>query len=195
MLTAILLTSLLATNMTSTNSANIRNNVQVRVNSEEAVMVHEQIQQNVQNRVQTRTELLEQKRTMLQERLQTLKDQNKQQVAMRVYTNQNDLNSKFVEKYNLTLSRLSDILTKLESAGADATLVAKATTAIETAQAAVDAQSDQVYTFEVTSEDNLGQTISTSISELRTDLTNVHNLVLAAKNAVIAVNASLNNNE
>lgn len=193
MLTSFLISSLLAVNVSTSNQATIKNNVQVRVNGEEAVMIRQQIKENIQERVQTHQELLLQNREQLRERLMALKDQRKQGIVENIYDHQNTINLKFTEKYNTSLLRLTEILTKLEAVGADAVLVTKAQLAIDQAQEAVDAQSALVYNIEITSETNLGTDVSLTVQTLRTDLQAVHKLVLAAKDAVILVNQSLTN--
>jgi len=195
MISALLFTSALMLNLTTSTSSslNVKNSIKVKVNSDDAVVVREQIRTENKEKVEEHTKLMIKSRGELLTDLEVIKDTNKQQVVERIYTNQNNLNEHFVEKYNKTLKRLSEILTKVEQNGADPALVADAKNAIATAQTAVDAQSTKVYEFNITSENNLGQTISAVISKLRTDLTSVHKLILEAKTSVMdAYRSSLN---
>lgn len=130
---------------------------------------------------------------VLKQKLQAFKDQRKAVVAQRISDNLNKVNKNVTDEQSRRLSKLSDILNRIEQrasasgsvASISATLTA-AQTAIQTAQDAVTVQSQKDYTLTLTSELTAKTEVKTTRDKLFNDLKATHQLVLSAKDAVVA---------
>ncbi|MBX4205740.1 hypothetical protein KW795_00930 [Candidatus Microgenomates bacterium] len=134
-------------------------------------------------------------RDEFKEKLQTIKDTKKQQIVSKIDENISTLNQKWVDKWNEVLTRLTEILAKIQTrtdkAQANGKDVAQITaaiadtqTAISTAQTAVDAQASKTYTITITSETGLGTDVKTTINSFHNDIKNTRESVEAARKAV-----------
>lgn len=142
----------------------------------------EQIQIRKQEAVQN-TQL---KREEYRHRLAEIKDERRQRIVENLDQRIIQVNDKWVGHWNNVLSRLETILAKIkqESPGAD---IAAAQAAIVKAQEAVDSQADKVYSIEIVDDENLGQNVRSTISELHADLREVRALVKAARDEVVDI--------
>jgi hypothetical protein len=190
---SLVVTPLLLTSVVSTQSSNlsVKNNVSVKINGEETQQVREEVHLRYEQHVQNAKQEFEQKRTELKLHFEGTKDQVRAQVTERLFSNIQDINQKWVAKYNEALTRLTQILDKAETAGADSTKVADARQKIADAQDTVNTQAAKVYEFNIADDQNLGQIVSGEVTQLREDLKTVQNSVLAAKEAVREAIASI----
>lgn len=163
----------------------------------------------VQQKTEVRKDFLEAKRTAvanlkekmatreaaLKTKLKAFRDQKKATVAERVNTNLNGINAKRTDQMSGALTRMTNILTKLEERVNGATsdikdpttakaAITDAKAAIATAQDAVVAQSEKDYTLTVTSEAKVKQDTQAVREQLHSDLKSTRNLVIKAKQSV-----------
>lgn len=163
------------------------NQSQIKERIEEMRAVHEQKRQEIQERVLEAQQTWEQKREQFQERLQFIQDERKQETTQRLQNRLETNHKTWVENWSIVLDRLSQILDRVElreDADAVSGAIAEARAQIQSAQDLLEAQSDNVYIFEIDSEENLGQSVSATILEMRADMQETRNAVLAAKQAV-----------
>ncbi|OGM74115.1 hypothetical protein A2191_02570 [Candidatus Woesebacteria bacterium RIFOXYA1_FULL_38_9] len=141
---------------------------------------------------ETKEELRERFRTRLGE----IKDERKQRVVMKISDDLVMRNLKWTRHLSSALTRLSDILTKLETRAnrikleknadisAVTTAIADARAMISSLQGKIDMQAEAEYVIELGSEETLGQKVSEKISELREDIGLLHEEVMKIKVAV-----------
>lgn len=155
-------------------------------------------------RVQTTTTIKQQNREEFKEKLETIRDERKQEIVSKIDENLAKLNSKWVAQWNTALERLNQIVAKIEtraeaaaSEGKDVARVQEnisaAKTAINAAQDAVNTQSEKIYTITITTEQNLGQDVRTTINLFHNDIKNTKDAVDAAKRATVTALTSLKN--
>jgi hypothetical protein len=134
----------------------------------------------------------EQERTEFRQQLQAIKDEKKRKVVETVDANIAKNNEKWMNNLTNTLNRLSAILEKieektneLENSGKDTAkvkeLIAEASTAISEAQTIVSSQREETYTIDIQEEGNLGQAVSATIKEFRSDIKSVFEKVKTAR--------------
>lgn len=161
--------------------------VQVQERLEQMRAVHEQKRQEIQERVLEAQQTWEQKREQFQERLQLIQDERKQETTQRLQNRLETNHKRWVNNWSIVLDRLSQILDRVElreDADAVSELIAEARAQIQSAQDLLEAQSDNVYVIEIESEETLGQSVSATISDMRSDMEEARAAVLAAKEAV-----------
>jgi len=141
---------------------------------------------------ETKEELRERFRTRLGE----IKDERKQRVVMKISDDLVMRNLKWTRHLSSALTRLSDILTKLETRAnrikleknadisAVTTAIADARAMISSLQGKIDMQAEAEYVIELGSEETLGQKVSEKISELREDIGLLREDVMKIKVAV-----------
>lgn len=165
---------------------------------EERKMELEQERENkreeIQTRIQQAASASAQRREEFQNHLQEIRDERKQSIVENIDTRLSSVNEKWVTHWNNVLSRLSEILVKLQTrldeyAGdADTTAlssaITQAQTSINTAQAAVTAQAGKTYTIDITDETTLGDDVSSTISDFHSDIQEVLDTVKAAREDV-----------
>lgn len=134
-------------------------------------------------------------REEFREKLKEIRDERKKEIVEKLDSHLVRVNDRWVSHWNNVLSRLREILAKissradtLEQNGKDVALVRTAylaaETAINAAQDAVNAQAGKTYVIEITDEENLGQSVSSAIGALRSDLKNVKDKVKGAREKV-----------
>lgn len=136
--------------------------------------------------------LIQAKRDEFKIKLQAIKDQKKKTLALRIDAKLARVNENQTAKYTKVLVRLQGFLDKIKSETdtqvlADVTL---AQTAIDTAKAAVEAQSAKSYTMTITDDSTLKLNAGTAVSQLRLDLMAIYKQVLDAKQAVQKLNTN-----
>ena len=141
---------------------------------------------------ETKEELRERFRTRLGE----IKDERKQRVVMKISDDLVMRNLKWTRHLSSALTRLSDILTKLETRAnrikleknadisAVTTAIADARAMISSLQGKIDMQAEAEYVIELGSEETLGQKVGDKISELREDIGLLREDVMKIKVAV-----------
>jgi DNA repair exonuclease SbcCD ATPase subunit len=128
-------------------------------------------------------------------RLQEIKDARKRIIVERISNLISKINDKWISRWNGTLTRLSEILAKIESRadklaeeGKDVddvyAAISEAEEAIATAQDAVNEQAGKTYIIEITDEETLGESVSSTIGEFHSDLQAVMEEVREAASAV-----------
>lgn len=134
-------------------------------------------------------------RDAFKEKLAKIKDERKQKVVENIDEGIANRNQKWVEQWNNVLGRLRELVTKIETNaqklktdGKDVSSVeakvVSANSAIEAAQAAVDSQSGKTYVINISSEDNLGQAVSSVVQQFKSDVQVVIGTITAARTAV-----------
>lgn len=160
------------------------------------------IRDAVQNRIQTaqerRQEVQEERsarKAEFKEKLQTIKDEVKKKVVERIDSRLEAVNQKVTDRFSAILDKLEEILRRLAGRAQDAKLQGKDTgevdLAIGSAQAAIDnvkiavaSQAANLYVIEIASESALRIDVGSVVSLLRSDLKDVHKLIVEAKQAV-----------
>lgn len=148
----------------------------------------------IENRIDLRKEAAATRAAALKSRLEKFKDKKKATIAARINDNLNAINDRRSTAFLNHLTKMTEILTRLEnklseasSTGKDTSsataAIASAKTAISTAQTAATAQQGKDYTIEVSSEAKLQESIKPVRDQLHTDLKSVHDLVVAARKA------------
>lgn len=124
-------------------------------------------------------------------KLQAIKDQKKKALVERIDAKLARVNENQTVKYTEVLVRLQGFLDKIKSE-TDAKVLTDATlaqTAIDTAKAAVEAQTAKSYTMTITDDSTLKLNAGSTVSQLRLDLMAIYKQVLDAKQAVQKLNA------
>ncbi len=153
------------------------------------------VREEMKVRVRSASEAAKLVREEFKSRLAEIKDAKKRLTLQRIDLNLGKVNEKWVEHWNKTLTRLSELLVKLESrtasieeAGGDVTgvrlAIVVAEEAIAEAQDAINTQAGATYIIEIEDDDNLGGAASAVIQQLREDLKEVTDVVRLAHEAV-----------
>lgn len=135
------------------------------------------------------------KGAQLKEKLLKFRDQRKAKLAEKINDNLNKINERRTNQMMDHVSRLSNILSRLEervnSAEANGrdmnsanTAIADANSKIASAEASVSAQKLKDYTIEATSEATIKADSAAMRNKLHSDLQSVHNLIVIARQAV-----------
>ncbi len=127
-------------------------------------------------------------KSKFKERLALIKDEQKRIVTERIDANIANLNKKHTDRFNQVLNNLQMLLDELEKEVKDAKtilLVKEAQEKIDVAKSSVDAQAEEIYTIEITTDLALRKNVGLTISEFRKDLVSVFKLVVDAKQAVL----------
>ena len=168
----------------------------VRARVEEAKTNREQALEEFQARREAAKEERELKREEFKQKLSEIKDERKRKIVELLDLRTDKLVERWVEHWNIVLSRLTEILAKIESradkaeeAGHDVsgvrTAIAEAEAAIAEAQNAVNELAGKTFVIEITDEDSLGQNVSDSVHQVREELQAVREKVRAARQAVL----------
>ena len=100
-----------------------------------------------------------------------------------------------LERLTNIIVKLQDRLTTLKNEGQNTssaeTAISNAQKAIETSKIAVQTQSSKEYVPQISNESALQQTISTTSSQLKTDLATTHKTVIAAHQAVVKAHQAI----
>jgi len=150
---------------------------------------------NIQTRIDTMRAKIASHEATLKLKLEAFRDKRKAEIAQRVNTNLNQINLKRTKEMQNHLDKMSLILDKLEarvnsgspdikdSASAKAAIAASRAK-IASASAAVSVQAANDYTINVTSESKIRLDAQAQREKLHTDLKNVRELVIDAKQSV-----------
>lgn len=140
---------------------------------------------------------MEEKRREFKERMENIKDEKKREITQNVVERIASVNEKWISHWQKVLERLGEILGKIETRTAEAKAagktvtsvedaIAKAKTAIGTAQTAVDTQANQTYGVTTTEETRLGEDVSGVLNEFHSDLRATQKTIADARTAVHA---------
>jgi len=135
--------------------------------------------------------IIKAKKEEFKTRIQIIKDQKKKALVERIDIKLATVNKKQTEKLTEILSRLQGFLDKVSKTATDTMLVSNislAQTAIDTAKAAVETQTEKSYIMNIVDDTTLKLNAGTVVSQLRQDLTALHKLVIDAKQAVQKLN-------
>jgi hypothetical protein len=151
-------------------------------------------QQTKQKRLELIAEMAA-KREEFKTKLQTIKDVNKQKLVENIDQRISFLNTNWVNLWNAALTRLTEILAKIESrsnelaaTGKDTrdlnNAIAVAKTAINNAQNLVTDQSGKSYVINITNETSLHEDVKSQMSKFKTDSLEIRKSIQAAREAV-----------
>lgn len=140
-------------------------------------------------------EAMTMKRKEFKERLQTIRDETKRMQVERIDTKISSANQTATNRFSAVLDKLQSILDKLIGKAQDVKAKGIGTTALDSAigsaqasiddaKAAVTSQMARLYVIQIASESALKSSVGSTVSELRTDLRDVHKAVVDAKQAV-----------
>ena len=174
-----------------------RNIIQERINNKEEFAREriENTKQLMQERRENIREKIEEKRQIIKERLEKVEDERKQRIAEHLYDQINNLNERMSNTFSFILDKIEAVLSRIETRsekaaenGADVSTVEAAITeainAISASRAAIEAQSQKVYVFEVNSEETLRLDVGSIRQSLHNDLVEVRRTIVAAREAV-----------
>jgi hypothetical protein len=129
----------------------------------------------------------------LKAKLDKFKDQHRSELALKVSSNLNKINKNRTDSMGKHLDTLSDILGKVQDRASGSAsesgvqaAIASASASITSARDAVNAQAQKDYTINATSEASLQSEVKTERNMLLKDLTSVKQLVMTAKQSVVA---------
>jgi hypothetical protein len=145
-----------------------------------------------------RREALEEIKTRREEfkvKLAEIRDERKQKILENLDARIANVNTKWVTHWSNTLTRLTEILAKIEEKSGGEVEIAAAEAAIAAAQTAVNTQAGNTYEFEIGDEETLGESISTTLKEFHEDLRVVQAAVKTAREEVGKVLRELKNEE
>jgi len=185
---------------------NIRQNV--RKNILENKMVIEEKKEAFKEMIQAQKEkrkikieeirsTLKEKRDNFTEKIKTIRDERKKQLTEKIDNRMSTVNKNQTNRMLKALEKLTEHVNKLEERVAKAkekginvltveTLITTAKTAISDALIIVEEQAAKDYVFTITNEKNLGQSVKASYDALSQDLKKVQELLVNAKEAVVA---------
>jgi hypothetical protein len=138
------------------------------------------------------------KRDAFKEKLKTIKDERKKNLTEKIDNRMVTVNKNQTARMKKILDMLTEHISKLEKRlsaekekGQDVanveSLLATAKTAISDSLTIVESQAAKDYVFEITEEENLGQSIKGSYEALKEDLGIAQDSVVKAKKAVVDV--------
>jgi len=134
-------------------------------------------------------------RQKFREKLEEIKNERKKATVERIDERVSTMNknyvlrmSKALDKLDMVLKKISEKTTLLKNKGREVgsleSAIASAKDAIDSARIAVDEQAQKSYVIEITKEAFLRANVGKTVSEFRTDLRDVHKLVVDAKQEV-----------
>lgn len=140
--------------------------------------------ENVAERMEAKKEKMATREAALKTKLEKFKDKKKAEAADRINTNLNRINQNQTDQMLKYLDKMSAILTKLETSTGSQSAIADSRASIASATAAVKAQAAKDYTISVTSESTVKSDAQKARGQLHTDLKNVRQMVVDAKQSV-----------
>lgn len=138
------------------------------------------------------------------ERLTRVRSEKRQEILTRLVDKFNSVNDKWVDVWAAHLDRLSKLLDKMDAKASDLAGAGSDTSAYEAASAiaknkideaslALEAQAENSYVFDITTESSLGTEVKAVTAQHREDIQTTHELVKAAKTAVQRAFSALKN--
>lgn len=117
-------------------------------------------------------------------KIQTIKDQKKKALTERIDAKLAEINTKHTGKFLEILNKLQTILDRIAAGSSSSAEIAISQTAIDAAKSMNEIQAVKTYTMTIVDDATLKLNAGTTVSQLRQDLSNVHKLVVDAKQAV-----------
>lgn len=151
--------------------------------------------QTPQTRIEERRASVSARREEMRTRLQAVRDEKKLQLLERIEEKFAQINRRRTDHFLKVLDRLREILAKIQSradraeangknvSGVDAA-IAKATAAIDAAEAAVNTQAENVYEITVSQESTVRNDVGVLMKKLQEDLRATRDWVQKARTAV-----------
>ncbi|MFH1827561.1 MAG: hypothetical protein ABH812_04035 [bacterium] len=154
-----------------------------------------QKREETQQEIKTRKEEMKQKKEEFKNKIKEIKDNKKKTIVERVDNKISSLNkkhtdrfTKLVDKLNSILLRVEDKKDELKAKGIDVVnlepLIQTAKDSISNAEKEISAQMEKDYVVEIDIENNLGSVVSTTFKEFKDDISQVHDSIKTAKEAV-----------
>ncbi|CAN5118761.1 hypothetical protein BH09PAT2_BH09PAT2_09610 [soil metagenome] len=170
----------------------------MQVKREEIKQNREDLHASMEAKRKESMEKFQTQREEFKKELQVIKDEKKKSIIENIDTKLNELNTTHSDNLAQSLTQITDILGRLdekiaskEASGIDTTEVkaasANAHTLIDSAAAAVTAQSARQYILDITDEAKLREDVKKTVQTFKTDITAVHEKVKAAREAVVTV--------
>lgn len=188
---------------TAPRKENVQNRVDVRNNrrNEPGLDIKENVQMRKEN-VANRQEIRSKRKEEFQKRIVTIKDEKKQVLVERLDGKFTALNLRQTTRMKERLDRLTSIVSRLQNrvnqlktngqnTTSAETALTTAQTAIQTSMNAVATQASKEYAPQITTEENLRQTVGITSQQLKTDLTTTHKTVITAHQAVVKAHQSI----
>jgi len=182
----------------STTSAREVIRTRLQETREEKNEMRQQAMDEFKEKREEQLSLMETRREEFRNRLNEIKDQRKARLVEDIDVRIQAINTKWVNNWQRSLGRLSDLLVKVESRVATAKDegydTAQITSAIETAkvtiasaESALVAQGEKEYIISITDESALRTDVQTVMTQLRSDLSEVKSVVETAHESVRSV--------
>lgn len=176
----------------------LRNNEKVNLVSDTKVTLREQIQQKRMDALKN----ADAKRAELQQKLTGITDSQKSAIVQRLDTRFVNANNTATDRWVDALEVMSSMLDRAGSEAADLkdsgtntfvldSAITRARTALTNAETAVANQAQKTYALNITTEESLKMNVGATVSQFSLDLRNTYNTVVAAKQALKEVIASL----
>ena len=157
----------------------------------------EDLKENIKAKREEAKEQFKAKREEFKQKLQTLKDEKKKQIVERIDAKMGQINTNRTNRMSEQINKMSEILERVITRAGEAKVegkdtsavdaaVATAQSAISAAQSAIATQAGQEYVATITTEEALKNTVGSSMKQLESDLKATHELIIAAKKAVMA---------
>lgn len=180
------------------NTTGTQNNEATNVISETKNTLRERVQQSRNESLRN----VDAKRTELQQKLAGIRDNQKTAIVQRLDSRFVNANNLATDRWTSALEVMSSMLERASSQAADLkdsgvntfaldSALTRAQTALTTAETAVATQAQKTYVLNVTTEEALKMNVGSTVSQFRLDLSNTYNSVVAAKQALKQVMASL----
>lgn len=118
-------------------------------------------------------------------KLAEISDERKQKIVENVDTRIVQVNSKWVEHWNNVLTRLSQIVAKIDERSDGSVDTVSAKNAIATAQNAVAAQAAKTYEIKIEGDETVGENTRATLKIFHEDLRKVHAQVKTAREEVV----------
>lgn len=143
----------------------------------------------------TASESAKMKRDEFRAKISAIRDEKKKAIVEKIdqrlvliNANRTTIMLRHLAKIEEILNRIENRTDKVAATGKDVTFVRTAIvtsrTAITTARTAVNAQAAKVYTINITTEDNLGASVSATRTAFAKDLQTAHQAVVTARKSV-----------
>lgn len=169
---------------------------------EEAREKREELKSEFEAKREEAKEKRKESREEFKTKLAELRDEKKKEIVERIDEKLSTLNSKWVDRWNKVLERLTEVLAKIKLRTSTAKANGKDTSAIETAiasaekaitdaQEAVNVQAGKNYVIIIGDEEGIGQDVRTTINQFHADIRTTKEAVSKAKEAVKNVFQSL----
>lgn len=177
-----------------TNSSTARRGQDVKVKEsierfksarEESQRKKEEALRNFQARKRDAENKRNQTRDDFRRKLSQISDERKQKIVENIDTRIAQINLKWVEHWNNVLTRLAQIVAKIDERSDGSVNTTSAKNAIATAQNAVTSQAAKTYEIKIEGEETVGENTRSTLKAFHKDLREVHAQVKTAREEVV----------